>query len=115
MHINKYYLPQDDRHAIRDPFGTTEHYKDPCRPEICDMDVFANTLMKTRIPDLFVSQEGLQGHAEQIQDQLNRIARVKNRSDEEVAKAICVSKLLRNALIKSRQAAIKKGFQLWLD
>jgi hypothetical protein len=90
----------DNRHAIRNPFG----------PEPGDMDVFVKTLKTTRIPDLFRTAAGLQGHAQQLQQQLNRLAKVEGHSGEEVDQAIRASKELRSALIKSKQAAQQSGF-----
>lgn len=97
----------DDRHAIRDPFG----------PHPRDMAIFTNTLMKTRIPELFRTVAGLRGHVMQLQQELNRLAHIEGRSGAEVNQAIRVSKCLKEALIKSRRAAVANGFSfnnLWL-
>lgn len=51
----------DDRHLIRNPIG----------PGIQDMDIWANTLVKTRIASLFLTQEGLRGHAIQFKMNCN--------------------------------------------
>lgn len=93
----------DNRHGIRDPLG----------PGINDMEVFANTLLKTRIPDLFRTLEGLRGHAQQIDQHLRRL-NVEGQPGEVVVRAIEVSKLVRRALKKAREAAQgRPSFLYW--
>lgn len=84
----------DDRHNIGDPFG----------PGAKDIEKLANTLCKTRIPDLFRTAPGLPGHVRQIQQELNRLRRIEGESGEKVARAIEASKLIRGALKKAKAA-----------
>lgn len=90
----------DNRHAIRNPFG----------PGPSDMDIFVKTLKTTRVPDLFQTAAGLQGHAQQLEQQLNRLANVEGLSGKKVDQATSASKELRSALLKSKQAAQQSGF-----
>lgn len=85
----------DDRHLIRDPWG----------PGNEDMEIWANTVAKTRIATLFITPEGVRGHAQQIQIEVNRISlsRTEGKSGEKVARAINASKFLRSALLKAIQ------------
>ncbi len=90
----------DDRHAIRDPFG----------PDARDMSVFTNTLMRERIPQLFQTAAGFAGHAQQLQQELNRLANVEGRSGAEIERAVSASKCLKAALLKSKDGAVENGF-----
>lgn len=101
--IGRYGSAIDDKHAIRDPFG----------PNPNDMGVWMQTLLKTRIPELFLTKEGLPGHVVQIQCEINRISKVEGRSGEEVSRAVWNSEKIQDALIKSRDAARAQGFPCW--
>lgn len=92
----------DEKHTIRDPHG----------PGALDMAAFANTLMKTRIPELFLTVRGIPGHARQLQQELNRLASVEGRSSAEVDQAIRVSKCLREALKKAK-AQVQQTTSQW--
>ena len=85
----------DDRHNIRDPYG----------PGPNDMAIFANTLVKERVADLFRTQEGLKGHAEQIEQQLNRLTRVEGQPGEMTEKAVNTAKFIRTSIKKAMKAA----------
>ncbi|MCB1118263.1 MAG: hypothetical protein KDK50_06765 [Chlamydiia bacterium] len=98
--FRRYRLETDDRHAIRNPYRPGEH----------DMAIYANTLLKKRIPTLFTTLPGLPGHVTQIQNELNRLAQIEGLSGEQVAEAIKTSKLIRSAIIAVKQAAITNGF-----
>jgi hypothetical protein len=103
---NRYRHEQDDKHHIRNPLSPVEK----------DMQVFANTLVKTRIPDLFKTEGGLKGHAEQIQCEINRLSHVEGLSGDIVCRAVETSRFIRECLIKSKEEAARTGsFSLnWL-
>lgn len=92
----------DDRHMIRSPYTPPNPFS--------AMDAWANTLVKTRIPDLFRSIHGLAGHAQQIQNELNRLARVEGRSGDEVTYAIGISHFIRHALKQAMEEAESSNF-----
>lgn len=52
-----------NRHKIPDPVESDKALK-----------LWANSLMQERIPDLFKTEEGLKGHVDQIQSEINRIS-----------------------------------------
>lgn len=89
----------DNRHQIRDPYKNQQ---------LNNTDVWANTLLKTRIPELFKTQQGLPGHVEQLQSELNRIKKVENLSGEIVAHATGVMKRIHGATQKVLEAARKR-------
>lgn len=93
----------DDRHHIRDPYEEGPNA----------MDIFTNTLLVERIPDLFRTQEGLRGHAMQIQQELNRLANVEGRSGIYVAQAVEHSKAIKHSIEKAYKFAIMEGGIVW--
>ena len=88
----------DEKHTIRDPWG----------PGKFDMEIWANTLAKTRIADLFRTTAGVPGHAYQIQTELNRLAKIEGKPGDDVQRAIDISRFLRNALVNAKEAHRKK-------
>ena len=90
----------DDVHSIRNPLGNGPK----------DLEIFVNTLLKTRIPTLFKTVAGFPGHAEQIQMQINRLERTKGLSDEKNAQLTCAAKTIKHALQSSIKAAQANGF-----
>jgi hypothetical protein len=91
----------DNRHNIRNPYGPQK-----------DLEIWANTLLKTRIPTLFLTPQGLKGHAQQIQNELNRLGTADQLTPALKARAICVAKLIKSSLIKAKNAAEKSSFSL---
>lgn len=97
--ICRYRAIRDDIHHIRNPYGSKE-----------DMAIFANTLAKKRIPDLFQTQARLAGHVQQIQQELNRLAATRGHSAEMIEQAIHTSRFIRSSLQKSKEQAIANNF-----
>lgn len=81
---------QDDRHGIRDPSSGIDAMK-----------IYTNTLVKTRIPELFKTVAGINGHAIQLKQELNRIAKIKPSDGLIYDEAICTSKFLKRSIEKS--------------
>lgn len=105
-------IPVDDRHHIRKPIDRNKSNEE----KIMDMEIFAKTLMNTRIPTLFLTERGLPGHIIQIRNELSRLNELFKLEDANpilFEKAVLISKLLRSSLIKARDAARKNGFPVW--
>lgn len=75
--ICRYRGVKDDIHHIRNPYGSME-----------DMAIYANTLAKTRIPDLFRTRRGLAGHVQQIQQEINRLSATRGQSTAMIEQAV---------------------------
>ena len=91
----------DDRHTIRNPLGPQNN-----------LEIWANTILKTRIPTLFLTVGRFEGHAQQIQQELNRLGAVDQLAPELKDRAIHVSKLIKHSLIKAKEASQEKKFPL---
>lgn len=88
----------DDRHNISDPY--------------IDPDRWLETLKRERVADLFRTPQGLDGHVEQIQGEINRLISDRNRkqklegqSGDSVTAYTNALNALRNASIESAKAA----------
>lgn len=86
----------DDRHQIRNPYAHN-------LPS--NIDAWGNTLLKTRIPDLFRTRQGLEGHVVQLQNELNRINKVEHLTGDVVAHATGVMRRIYGAVEKAVEAA----------
>lgn len=86
----------DHHHSIRDPYLNNA---------FSSVTIWENSLMKTRIPDLFKTKGGLPGHVVQIQQELNRIGNTNGRPPELVARATNAVANVRNAVKSSLEAA----------
>lgn len=91
----------DDKHHIRDPLENDS---------ADDVSTWANTLKKTRIKELFLSLEGLKGHVQQLQNELNRTTpeRLDGCSAPTVEAAYEANRALHKAIKKAMQAALFK-------
>lgn len=98
--IIRYRSEVDERHTIRNPHG----------PHPRDMDVWANTLVKTRIPDLYRTLIGVPGHAKQIENEIKRLSKFQEGASGEIAtKAIEISKFIRHSLNKAKKDAEERS------
>ncbi len=84
----------DDRHIIRNPLGSVE-----------DCQVFVNTMLKQRVSSLFLTEEGLFGHAVQLQHELNRLTKLDGVAPEVVVEAVSSAAIIRDAIKKARDSA----------
>lgn len=90
-----------DRHAIPDP-----------KTGVAQAREWANTLANTRVPDLFKTKEGLVGHMQQLQCELNRARDLRGLEDEHKETIIESQKMLKKGVEKAKQAAKKAGMEL---
>jgi hypothetical protein len=94
--MNRYRLDNNfDRHNIVNPYSQE-------KPRA--MELYVHTLLRTRIPELCKTARGLPGHVMQLQQEINRLAKVRGRSKFEIDRAIQASKIIRGALKKATQA-----------
>jgi|GEM_PF-1474882 hypothetical protein len=103
-----------DRHAIGDPIQKIGINGED-RFDLTAAEKSANTLMKTRIPQLFLTLPRLEGHVEQLQNELNRfkvsnfegkrIKMLEGCSTKDIPSLIIIMKRLRNAVIKAKNAS----------
>lgn len=95
----------DSKHLIRDPIKNDD-------PK--DLEIWVNTLKKTRIYELFCTEAGLNGHVQQLQSEINRITpgRLDGKPAELVMAAVEASKKIRKALQNAIQAAKDISFNL---
>lgn len=101
----------DERHNIRDPFTI-----DPLTQCISLTAIagWTNTLVKTRVPQLFLTEKGLPGHVNQLQCELNRlkVCKLEGFSSEGFETVMCSIKFVKKAAQKSKEAAQQRGFQM---
>ncbi len=84
--------PVDNRHNISDP------HKDATR--------WLNTMKQTRVAELFRTSQGLPGHVQQIQNEINRVKNNLNgKTGKEVTEYTAALKALRNAIVASSKGA----------
>lgn len=100
-----------DRHAIINPIDI-----DPVtnKVNLRAASIWANTLVKKRIPQLFLTQEGLAGHVQQLQNELNRL-KVRNLegcSTDGISALVKKVHFVRSSVQKSVDAARQDGFPL---
>lgn len=99
----------DNRHMIREPIQ-----KDPLnRIDLAYATGWSNTLVKTRIPQLFLTTAGLAGHVLQVQNELNRfkISKLENCVGD-VSPLVDIMKFVRNSIKASMEAARQRGFPM---
>ncbi len=89
----------DPSHLIRNPLGPAPA-----------MLGWANTMAQTRIAELFRTVSGLEGHARQIQQEINRLSKVEGCSGAVVAQAIRVTAFIRHSLLQAHRDAQARGF-----
>lgn len=106
MDISRVRWPIDDRHAIREPIRRITVGGEE-RIDIADACIYANTLVKSRIPQLFLTLPGLPGHVTQLQNELNRfkISKMEGCSAKDVPQLITIMKFVRSSVIKSKNAS----------
>ena len=85
----------DNRHYIRNPYGLGEK----------DMAIWTNTMLKERVATLFRTEEGLKGHALQIEGELNRLAHVEGQSGKSVTQAMQTAKYIKASIKKAKKDA----------
>ena len=104
--ITRIRLPCDNRHLIRDPI-TTNTIGDLDRVNLNDAWIWANTLVKTRIPKLFSTSQGLAGHVEQLQNELNRfkISKMEGCNTVDVPHLITIMQFVRQSVKKAKHAS----------
>lgn len=105
----------DNRHMIRDPIRI-----DPLtnRIDLLTAAVWSNTLVRTRIPQLFLTLPGLPGHVMQLQNELNRfkISKVEGCRVDEMSGLIAIMKFVRESIKKSKkESAIPLPNNLFLE
>lgn len=82
----------DNRHNIRDPYG----------PGPDDMAIWVNTVLKERVSDLFRTQQGVGGHAIQIEQELNRLARIEGKTGAAVVQAQKSARFISDSIKKAQ-------------
>ena len=85
-----------DRHLIPNPLSNIQ-----------DTENWENILIKGRIPDLFKTRAGLPGHAQQIQNELNRIhpTNITGLSGDHIDRLAVASNRIFGAVEKSHSAS----------
>lgn len=91
----------DNRHRIRNPISLNP----------MDMSIWVNTILKERIATLYDSYPGLEGHAQQIQEQVKRLEKLEGCSGEVAHRATIISTFIRDCILNAKESAIQKGFQ----
>lgn len=111
MKISRDRSQVDDRHTIRDPLNM-----DPVTQaiDLTSAAGWANTLAKTRIPQLFLTQNGLAGHVNQLQNELNRfkVSKLEGYCADGIDEVLLQIKFVRDSIKKSKEAARQNGFPL---
>ena len=93
----------DNRHMIRDPMRAVPMTN---RIDLLTAAAWSNTLVKTRIPQLFLTLPGLPGHVMQLQNELNRfkISKLEGCRVDEISGLIAIMKFVRKSIKKSMKA-----------
>ncbi len=93
------HLIPDDHHAISNPTAGVDEAR-----------AWGLTMRCVRVASLFRTQEGLPGHAEQIQKELNRTKRLDGVDQAVVVEVVKEVEGVYRALEKTKIAVERKGF-----
>lgn len=106
MNINRVRSQIDNMHQIRDPIRKINLAGED-RIDLNEVKIYANTLAKTRIADLFVTLENLPGHIVQLQNELNRlkVSKMEGCSGQDIPDLMNTIKFLKHSVIKSKKAS----------
>jgi hypothetical protein len=98
--LNGRRTPPDNKHAIRDPLG----------PGPKDLKIWRSTITARRVSELFKTAQGVPGHAQQIQNEVNRLSNVITVAPGKADEAKESLRQIKQAIEKAKIAAEADGY-----